>query len=73
MCGRGGHAWRGIAWQGGVRGKGACMAGRGVCVVGGGMCGGGVHGRDVAGGMHGGGVCMACSPPPPADTTRYGQ
>ena len=66
---QGGHAWQGTAWQGGVRGKGACMAGRGcawqgVCVVGGGMCGGGVHGGDVAGGMHGGGgVCMACRPP----------
>ena len=63
------------AWQeGGVRGRGACMAGVcvagghawwGVCVAGG-MCdGGGMHGR---GGMRGGGggACVA-------DTTRYGQ
>ena len=49
----------------GIHGKGAYMAG--ACMTGG-MCGRGGHAWQ--GGVHDRG--HAC-PPPPADTTRYGQ
>ena len=59
-----GHVWQG------------CMHGEGVCVAGV-LCG---RGHAWQGGMHSGGcawqgACMAggTCPPPPADTTRYGQ
>ena len=49
MCGQGGHAWWGCAWQGGMRGRGRAWQ---VCVHG--MVGGmhGVVGACMAGGMH---------------------
>ena len=73
MCGRG-HVWQGacVAGDGGVHGRGACMAGghawqggmhgRGASVAGGHLWQGGICGRGCAWQ----GVCMA-------DTTRYGQ
>ena len=60
----------GHVWQGGMRGRGTCVAG--------GVHGGrGMYGR---GSMHGRGhswqgACVACMhvpPPPPTDTTKYG-
>ena len=70
---------RGHVWQGGMHGRGACMAG-GACVVGGhawqvacmvvghvwwgGEC---VMGACMAAGMHG------THMPPPVDTMRYSQ
>ena len=62
-CVAGGHAWWGVACvEGGVHGRGVCMAGgcawQGVCMAGGHVCWG-VHGRGhawqgvcMAGGMH---------------------
>ena len=60
--GRGGHAW-----QGGMCGRGVCMAGgmygRGACVAGGQAWQGGVHGRG----------CMGVHGREPPDTVRYGR
>ena len=70
MAGRGMHG-RGHVWQGACM-VGVCMAGdmhgrghawQGVCVEGGHVQQGSMHGRRA---------CMAHTPLPPTDTTRYG-
>ena len=72
FCPQGEHAWQvGHAWQRGMHGRGACMAGggmhdRGACMVCGACMAGGMHGRGACmvggvcgrGGMHGGGACI---------------
>ena len=42
------YVFTGVCLSGGMRGRGACVAGRGVCVAGGACEAGGMHGRGVA-------------------------